>query len=94
MIPSLVYDSITRLTTLFIVVMSSFVTSFAASAITLSVPAIGAEFNTGAASIGWIITGYILLSAVLSVPFGKIADRKGKKPVLLLGLIIFGVRCF
>lgn len=91
MTPSLVYDSITRLTTLFIVVMSSFVTSFAASAITLSVPAIAAEFNTGAASIGWIITGYILLSAVLSVPFGKIADRKGKKPVLLLGLIIFGV---
>lgn len=78
-----------RLPLLTVVMMTSFLTTFTGSALNLSVPAISTEFHAGAVSIGWIVTGYILASAVLSVPFGRFADLFGKKPVLVVGQIIF-----
>ena len=69
--------------------MTSFLTTFTGSALNLSVPAISTEFGAGAVSIGWIVTGYILASAALSVPFGRFADLFGKKPVLVVGQIVF-----
>ncbi len=78
-----------KLPLLIVVMMTSFLTTFTGSALNLSVPAISTEFSAGAVSIGWIVTGYILASAVLSVPFGRFADLFGKKPVLVVGQIIF-----
>ena len=76
-------------TALFVATLTAFATTFSASALTLSIPAIGAEFSFGAASIGWIVTGYVLASAILSVPFGRIADLTGRKWVLCLGILLF-----
>lgn len=76
-------------TALFVATLTAFATTFSASALTLSIPAIGAEFGFGAASIGWIVTGYVLASAILSVPFGRIADLTGRKWVLCVGILIF-----
>ncbi len=78
-----------KLPLLIVVMMTSFLTTFTGSALNLSVPSISQEFNAGAVSIGWIITGYILSSAALSVPFGRFADIYGKKPVLVAGQITF-----
>lgn len=76
-------------TALFVATLTAFATTFSASALTLSIPAIGAEFGFGAASIGWIVTGYVLASAILSVPFGRIADLTGRKWVLCVGILLF-----
>lgn len=76
-------------TALFVATLTAFATTFSASALTLSIPAIGAEFGFGAASIGWIVTGYVLAAAILSVPFGRIADLTGRKWVLCLGILLF-----
>ena len=78
-----------KLPLLTVVMMTSFLTTFTGSALNLSVPAISTEFGAGAVSIGWIVTGYILASAALSVPFGRFADLFGKKPVLVVGQIVF-----
>lgn len=79
---------------LVVVMMTSFLTTFTGSALNLSVPAISEEFHAGAVSIGWIITGYILASAALSVPFGRLADLYGKKKVLVAGQFFFTACAF
>lgn len=76
-------------TALFVATLTAFATTFSASALTLSIPSIGAEFGFGAASIGWIVTGYVLASAILSVPFGRIADLTGRKWILCVGILLF-----
>lgn len=80
-----------QLATIFVVVITSFITTFTGSALNLSVPAIGNEFHTSATFIGWIVTGYILAVAVLSVPFGRMADLTGRKRILVTGILIFSI---
>ncbi|MFM7489733.1 MAG: MFS transporter [Actinomycetota bacterium] len=50
-------------------------------------------FDLGASqgSVLWIINAYTLALAALLMPVGAIGDRYGRKPVLLTGLVIFGI---
>ncbi|MBR6700331.1 MAG: MFS transporter [Firmicutes bacterium] len=75
--------------TVFVAVITSFVTSFVGSALNLSVPDMSADFGVGAAAIGWVITAYMLPVAAFSVPFGKIADIIGRKSILVSGIAVF-----
>jgi Arabinose efflux permease len=78
-----------QLSTIMVVVITAFITTFTGSALNLSIPSMGSEFHAGAAAIGWIVTGYILAAAVLSVPFGRLADLTGRKRILVIGILIF-----
>ncbi len=73
------------------IVLTAFMGPFTGSAINLSIPAMSAEFSAGAVSVGWIITIYLLSSTVLTLPFGRMADLFGKKPLFVLGTIVFSV---
>ncbi len=42
-------------------------------------------------AILWIINGYTVALAGLLMPMGAIGDRWGRKPVLLAGLVVFGI---
>ncbi len=83
---------------LFVVVLTAFVTTFSGSALNLSIPAIDSEFNAGAAAIGWVINGYILAVAALSVPMGRLADIRAREFLLKIGVLMFslsaGLLCF
>jgi len=39
----------------------------------------------------WIINGYTMALAALLLPVGAIGDRWGRKPVLMTGLVVFGL---
>lgn len=80
-----------QLSTLLVAIITSFITTFTGSALNLSIPAIGNEFHAGAASVGWIVTGYILAAAVLSVPFGRLADLTERKRILVTGILTFAL---
>ncbi|MDD4681272.1 MAG: MFS transporter, partial [Clostridia bacterium] len=80
-----------QLPTILVVVITSFITTFTGSALNLSIPAIGSEFQASAAMVGWIVTGYILAAAVLAVPFGRLADLTGRKRILTTGILIFAL---
>lgn len=67
-------------------VITSFLTTFMGSALNLSIPNMEHEFGVGAALIGWVITTYTLTVAAMSVPFGKVADIKGRRRVFLTGV--------
>lgn len=80
-----------QLSTIFVVIITAFITTFTGSALNLSIPSIGTEFHASASSVGWIVTGYILAAAVLSVPFGRLADLTGRKRILVIGILIFAL---
>ena len=54
----------------------------------LSAYALGLEGSTPFL-VGVIVGGYALTQAIFQVPFGVMSDRIGRKPTLLVGLVIF-----
>ncbi|MBQ0079397.1 MAG: MFS transporter [Eubacterium sp.] len=80
-------------TVLMAAMSTAFITSFAGSALTLSVPAMGDYFHLGATSVGWIISIYTIVVAAFSVPMGKIADSTSHRTLLLTGVSIFIITC-
>ncbi len=55
-----------------------------------ALPAIGADLNVVAEnSRQWVITAYLLGFGVAQVAYGPLADRFGRKPVLLTGIAIY-----
>ena len=69
--------------------LSSFLTPFSSSALTLSLPSIGAEFASGPDILAWILSAYLVTSALCLLPMGKAADLYGKRRIYLLGLAGF-----
>ena len=74
---------------LFVVTIAVFVFPFMASAVNIALPTIGEELSVDAVTLGWIATAYILSSATLVVPFGRIADIYGRKKIFTYGTVIF-----
>ena len=74
---------------LFSIMLSSFLTPFSSSALTLSLPSIGAEFASGPDILAWILSAYLVTSALCLLPMGKAADLYGKRRIYLLGLAGF-----
>ena len=74
---------------LLIVTIASFVFPFMASTVNIALPTLGKELSLDAVTLGWIATAYLLSSAALLVPFGKIADIYGRKKIFTWGIGIF-----
>jgi EmrB/QacA subfamily drug resistance transporter len=77
--------------TLLVVILTAFITTFTGSALNLSVPAVGAEFEVSASLVGWVVTAYMLASAAFSVPFGRVSDVTSRKKILVCGILIFSL---
>ncbi|MEQ8174349.1 MAG: MFS transporter [Syntrophomonadaceae bacterium] len=73
------------------VMSTSFMVTFMGSSINLALPSIGAEFQAGAIMSSWVITGYILSTAALLLPFGHLADIIGRRKIYLLGTFSFAI---
>lgn len=71
------------------VMSTSFMVTFMGSSINLALPSIGSEFHASAIMSSWVITGYILSTAALLLPFGHLADIIGRRKIYLLGTISF-----
>jgi EmrB/QacA subfamily drug resistance transporter len=76
---------------LLVTTLASFFMTFMGSAVNIALPRIGAEFDMDVITLGWISTAYMLASAALLVPFGRIADIKGRNKIFILGTCIFFV---
>lgn len=74
---------------LFVTSIAAFLTPFLGSAINLALPAIAAEFNTTAIELGWIASSFILASVIFLLPFGRLADIRGRKKIFLAGNALF-----
>jgi EmrB/QacA subfamily drug resistance transporter len=73
---------------------AAFLTPFLSSAVTLALPSIGKDLNANAISLGWVISSFILTSAIFLLPFGRLADIIGRKKVFSIGISLFTVSTF
>lgn len=79
---------------LFMFGLCGFLPTFIGRSIDLCLPAIGKEFDMTIISLSWIITAYILSTAVLVIPFGRLADILGKRKIFLTGISFFTITTF
>ncbi|ACV24689.1 MFS transporter [Methanocaldococcus fervens] len=79
---------------LLVTAIAAFLTPFMSSSTNIVLPPIGREFNIDAVTLGWIATAYLLAAGIFSVPFGRIADIKGRKKIFIMGLFIYTVGSF
>lgn len=75
--------------TILVVLLTAFTTSFTGSALNLAIPDISEFYGSSAALSGWIVTGYTITVTAVSVPAGCLADRIGRKRILVAGLTVF-----
>jgi len=74
---------------LVIVMASSAFIPFMASAVNIALPSIGRELQLDAVLMSWIATSYLLASTAFILPFGRLADIRGRKAIFTSGLLIF-----
>lgn len=53
-----------------------------------ALPTIVGELN-GVEHMSWVISGYIMASTVLMPAYGRISDQFGRKPILIIAILIF-----
>ncbi len=63
----------------------------AMAALNTALPDIALDLHASSAQMTWIIDGYTLVLAALLLPAGAIGDRLGRRGVLMVGVVIFGV---
>ncbi|MCI0791319.1 MAG: MFS transporter [Chloroflexi bacterium] len=80
-----------QLGVLFVVGIPLFFTVLNASAVTVLLPEMGRDLAIGTASLGWLMTGYLLVYGVAIPFYGRIADLYGARRLFLFGLTVFAI---
>lgn len=61
------------------------------SGLNVAQPDIAVQFGISQSTVLWIINIYTIALAALLLPLAALGDRRGRKPVLLTGLVTFGI---
>jgi MFS family permease len=76
--------------TLVITSVGVFMASLDLFIVNIAFPDIAASFdNAKLSDLSWVLNAYAIVFAALLVPFGRIADRVGRKRIFLYGLLVF-----
>ena len=70
---------------------ATFLTSFAGSSSNIALPRIAADFGLDAVNLGWIALSYMLATAALVLPMGRLGDLYGRHRIFITGVVIFAV---
>ncbi|MGE5415814.1 MAG: MFS transporter [Acidobacteriota bacterium] len=76
---------------LIVCTLASFLTPFMGSSIGLAIPSIARDLNSNAVAVNWVLTSFLLASAACLLPFGRLADMKGRRSIFMTGLVVFSV---
>jgi EmrB/QacA subfamily drug resistance transporter len=63
------------------------------SALAIALPNIAEDLSADQSELTWVIDAYALTFAALLLTAGLAADRIGRRTILVIGLVIFGVAC-
>lgn len=75
----------------FIIVLSTitFISVINGSGFNIAIPAIARDFGLTPSEVSWVASGYIIIFALASVTYGKLADMFPVKNLITLGLVLF-----
>lgn len=76
---------------LLVAILASFVAFLDSTVVTVALPAIAEELGGGLTTQQWVVDGYLITLGALILVAGSLSDVFGRVPVLLWGLIGFGV---
>ena len=68
---------------------AAFLFPFMGSSVNVALPRIGEALSMNTVELAWVATAFLLTSAVLLVPMGRLADMRGRKSVLVTGVGIY-----
>src|SRR5581483_3315022 len=60
------------------------------ASLNVALPEIARDTGASQTQLQWIVDAYAIVFAALLLPAGAIGDRFGRKPLLALGLALFG----
>jgi EmrB/QacA subfamily drug resistance transporter len=67
----------------------AFMSPFDGSVVTLALPSIGSDLGGNVISLGWVATAYVLGLTICVIPFGRLADIRGRRRIYALGVALF-----
>ena len=62
----------------------------AVASLNVALPEIARDTGASQTELQWIVDAYAIVFAALLLPAGAIGDRYGRKPLLAIGLALFG----
>ena len=74
---------------LIVTTLCAFITPFMGSSVNIALPAIGREFHLDAVYLNWIASSFLLTTAALLLPAGRLADIYGRIKIFKIGVVIF-----
>jgi len=80
-----------RYSVLAVVCLSGALVPFTGSSINLALPQISGDLQMNAVALGWIVTAFLLASAIFQIPFSRVGDIIGRKKILTAGVILFSL---
>lgn len=66
--------------------LASFLVPAMSSALNVAMPTLGRQFDASAVTLNWIVGAYLVASAALLLPCGRLADLVGRKRIFVVGM--------
>lgn len=83
-----------QISILAIVAASSFFGTFLISSVNIALPAIEKDFGLDAVTLSWVVTAFLLSTAMFLLPVGRWGDLSGIRRLYKTGMVIFTVSSF
>ena len=80
-----------QISILAIVAASSFFGTFLISSVNIALPAIEKDFGLDAVTLSWVVTSFLLSTAMFLLPVGRWGDLSGIRRLYKTGMVIFTV---
>jgi len=80
-----------QISILSIVAITSFMGTFLISSINIALPAIEKSFGLNALELSWVVTSFLLSTAIFLLPVGRWGDLSGIKKLFKIGVVIFSL---
>ncbi|MFO7879058.1 MAG: MFS transporter [Bacteroidota bacterium] len=78
-----------QISILIIVAITAFMGTFLISSVNIALPAIEKEFGLDAVKLSWIVTAFLLATAMTLLPVGRLSDLSGIRRLFKIGVVIF-----
>ncbi|MDY0215815.1 MAG: MFS transporter [Bacteroidales bacterium] len=80
-----------QISILSIVAITSFMGTFLISSINIALPAIEKSFRLNAIELSWVVTSFLLSTAIFLLPVGRWGDLSGIRKLFKIGVVIFSL---